>query len=81
MNTKLFSVAAIMAAGAMACEDNVKCTLYTEDNYGGDAHSFCLGNYFGSDTPVHTSGHSFVYNHQHIFAMDTLSSFKCGADV
>ena len=80
MNTnKLISIAAIMAAGAMACEDNLSCTLYTEDNYGGASKKLCLGNLFGgSVTP--SLGYSFV-DSPHIFSRDTLSSFKCGADV
>ena len=44
--TKLFySIAAIMATGAMAsaeCEDRLTCTLYSEANYTGDSYDFCL---------------------------------------
>ena len=80
MNTnKLISIAAIMAAGAMACEDNLSCTLYTEDNYGGTSEKLCLGNLIDGSV-TRNLGYSFV-NSPIIFSRDTLSSFKCGADV
>lgn len=61
MNTKLFSVAAIMAAGAMAecISENLTCTLYTEINYGGTAQEVCLDTYLDG-TVVHNLGKSFV---------------------
>ena len=79
MNTKLYSIAAIMAAGAMACEDNLSCTLYTEPNYGGISEKLCLGNLMDGSV-TRNLGYSFV-DSSHIFSMDALSSYKCGADV
>ena len=80
MNTKLFSIAAVMAAGARACEDNLSCTLFTEANYGGTSHKFCLSTLLDGSV-TRNLGHSFVFQNQNIFGLDTLSSYRCGANV
>lgn len=82
MNTKITSIAAIMAAGAMAADnERVCCTLYTEAEYQGLSQEYCLEENKWTGAMEQMRGESFVYSHQDIFAMNTLHSFTCGADV